>query len=100
MTREMYETLAMTDLRAIARQRGLKLAAHVKKAEIIDQMIDLDNREAAAAAAAAEEAKAARREAATRTVSFPGKTMSSTLPRMPASTSTGKRLRSSVAGKT
>ncbi len=64
MTREMYETLAMTDLRAIARQRGLKLAAHVKKAEIIDQMIDLDNREAAAAAAAAEEAKAARREAA------------------------------------
>ena len=30
MTQEMYESLAMTDLRAIAKQRGLKVAARAK----------------------------------------------------------------------
>ena len=58
MTQEMYESLAMTDLRAIAKQRGLKVAARAKKAELIGQMMKLDMEEARAAAAGSSEAAA------------------------------------------
>ena len=46
MTKEMYESLKLTDLRAIAKQRGLKIPARVKKDELVSQMIALDEKEA------------------------------------------------------
>lgn len=46
MTRDMYETLALKDLRAIAQQRGLKVASRARKADVIDQMMELDEQEA------------------------------------------------------
>ena len=46
MTRDMYESLALKDLRAIAQQRGLKVASRARKADVIDQMMELDEQEA------------------------------------------------------
>ncbi len=44
--REKYETLKLNDLREIAKQRGIKSVAGLKKAEIIDLMCQLDEQEA------------------------------------------------------
>ena len=68
--REKYETLKLNDLREIAKQRGIKSVAGLKKAEIIDLMCQLDEQEAREKdkaereAKEAEEAKASKAEAA------------------------------------
>jgi len=46
MTKEMYESLKLADLRAIAKQRGLKIPARVRKEELVREMIALDEKEA------------------------------------------------------
>ena len=46
MTKEMYDTLKVTDLRGIAKQRGMTVPARVKKEELIRMMIELDEQEA------------------------------------------------------
>lgn len=51
--REKYETLALVDLKAIAKSRGIKGVSTMKKADVIDAMVALDEKEAAAQAAAA-----------------------------------------------
>ena len=58
--REKYETLALADLRAIAKARGIKRTSTMKKGEIIDAMCALDDEIAAAEAKKAEEAKQAK----------------------------------------
>ncbi|MBO5999219.1 MAG: transcription termination factor Rho [Lachnospiraceae bacterium] len=63
MTREMYESLALVDLKAIAKQRGMKGTAALKKADLIDAMLAKDEEEAREAKAAREEARAARETA-------------------------------------
>ncbi len=57
--REKYETLKLNDLRDIAKKRGIKGVAAMKKAEIIDLMCELDEKEkqAADAKVRGEEAK-------------------------------------------
>ncbi|MCR5404618.1 MAG: transcription termination factor Rho [Butyrivibrio sp.] len=45
--REKYETLKLSDLRDIAKKRGIKGASGLKKSEIIDLMCDLDEKERA-----------------------------------------------------
>lgn len=47
--REKYETLALVDLKAIAKSRGIKGVSTMKKADVIDAMVALDEKEAAAA---------------------------------------------------
>ncbi|WP_026508968.1 transcription termination factor Rho [Butyrivibrio sp. MC2013] len=71
--RERYETLKLADLRALAKIRGIKSVTTLKKSEIIDQMVALDEKqpqaEAAAdtkAAPAAKEEKAESRKSARR----------------------------------
>ncbi len=53
--RERYETLKLTDLREIAKKRGIKGATALKKSEIIDLMCELDQKEAEQSAAAKKE---------------------------------------------
>ncbi|MBQ9589465.1 MAG: Rho termination factor N-terminal domain-containing protein [Butyrivibrio sp.] len=58
--REKYETLKLSDLRDIAKKRGIKGVAALKKADIIEmmcQMDDQDRRENEAAETKVEEAK-------------------------------------------
>ena len=43
--REKYETLKLSDLREIAKTRGIKGASSMKKAEIIDLMCEMDEKE-------------------------------------------------------
>jgi len=43
--REKYESLALADLKAIARTRGIKGTSLMKKAEVIDAMLELDAKE-------------------------------------------------------
>ncbi|MBR2121566.1 MAG: transcription termination factor Rho [Lachnospiraceae bacterium] len=64
MTREMYESLALVDLKAIAKQRGMKGTTALKKADLIDAMLAKDAEEAREAKAARDEARAARETAA------------------------------------
>ncbi len=45
--REKYETLKLSDLREIAKKRGIKGASGLKKSVIIDLMCELDEKEAA-----------------------------------------------------
>ncbi|MCR5655231.1 MAG: transcription termination factor Rho [Lachnospiraceae bacterium] len=45
MTREQYESLALVDLRGIAKNRGIKGASSMKKAEIIEAMLEEDEKE-------------------------------------------------------
>ena len=47
--RERYETLKLPDLRALAKIRGIKSVTTLKKSEIIDAMVALDESEAASA---------------------------------------------------
>lgn len=44
--RERYETLKLADLRALAKIRGIKAVTSLKKSEIIDAMVALDEKEA------------------------------------------------------
>lgn len=46
MTKDMYESLKITDLRAIAKQRGLSIGSRSRKSELIDAMLALDAEEA------------------------------------------------------
>ncbi len=55
--REKYETLKLSDLREIAKKRGIKGATGMKKSVIIDLMCELDEKEAAEKNAAADEKK-------------------------------------------
>lgn len=45
--RERYETLKLSDLRALAKIRGIKSVTTLKKSEIIDAMVEIDMKEAA-----------------------------------------------------
>ena len=49
--REKYESLALTDLKEIAKVRGIKGTSTMKKADIIESMLALDEQEKAAKAA-------------------------------------------------
>ena len=51
--REKYESLALTDLKAIAKSRGIKGTSVMKKAEVIEAMLALDNKESQKQAGAA-----------------------------------------------
>ena len=44
--REKYESLSLADLREIAKIRGIKSTSVMKKAELIDIMVALDEKEA------------------------------------------------------
>lgn len=46
MTRERYETLALADLRAIAKNRGMKKTTALRKQELIDAMLAQDEKDA------------------------------------------------------
>ena len=46
--REKYESLALSDLKEIAKVRGIKGTSTMKKAEIIESMLALDEQEKAA----------------------------------------------------
>ena len=43
--REKYESLALVDLKAIARTRGIKGTSLMKKGEVVEAMLDLDAKE-------------------------------------------------------
>lgn len=53
--REKYETLATSDLRAIAKSRGIPKVSAMKKAEVIEAMLQKDEEEKQAKAEAAKE---------------------------------------------
>ncbi len=53
--REKYETLALKDLKAIAKIRGIKGSSSMSKEALIDAMVDLDAKENSEKAAAKEE---------------------------------------------
>ena len=69
MTREQYESLAITDLRAIAKQRGVEAVTKLKKPQLVEAMLAMDaeseaeNNAAKAASKAEAKAKEATREA-------------------------------------
>ena len=50
--RERYETISLTDLKEMAKFRGIKGVSTMKKADIIEAMVQKDEEESAAAAAA------------------------------------------------
>lgn len=50
MMREKYESLALPDLKAIAKSRGIKGTSAMKKTEVVEAMLELDGREKTAAA--------------------------------------------------
>lgn len=43
--REKYESLALADLKAIAKSRGIRGTSTMKKAEVVEAMLELDSRE-------------------------------------------------------
>ena len=43
--REKYESLALIDLKAIAKSRGIKGTSTMKKAEVVEAMLQLDEEE-------------------------------------------------------
>jgi transcription termination factor Rho len=61
MTRERYESISLHDLREIAKNRGMRRISTLKKAELIDAMMQKDEEEAKALR---EEKKAQRSRAA------------------------------------
>ena len=67
--REKYETLKLNDLRDIAKKRGIKGATSMKKAELIDLMCELDEKEAAEKEAAQKPAPKAAAKPAEKAVS-------------------------------
>ncbi|MCR5799457.1 MAG: transcription termination factor Rho [Lachnospiraceae bacterium] len=62
--REKYETLALVDLRAIAKNRGIKGTSGMKKEDVINAMVALDEQEKMEKEAAAVETKATETKAA------------------------------------
>lgn len=58
--RERYETLKLSDLRALAKIRGIKSVTTLKKSEIIDAMVELDEKELKTGNKAASDASVAR----------------------------------------
>ena len=48
MTREMYESISLHDLREIAKNRGMRRISALKKADLIDVMLKKDEEEAKA----------------------------------------------------
>ena len=52
MTKQMYESLGVADLKDIARRRGIRLPSGARKAEIVDLMLAQDAADAAAASRA------------------------------------------------
>ena len=46
MTRERYESLALQNLREIAKNRGMKKISALKKAELIDALLKKDEEDA------------------------------------------------------
>ncbi len=67
--REKYESLAISDLRALAKIRGIKGASSMSKATIVDKMVELDDLEAAAKekeAVSSEKVEAAEKKEPTR----------------------------------
>ena len=46
MTKEQYESLAFSDLKEIGKTRGMKSISSMKKAELIQAMLALDEKEA------------------------------------------------------
>ena len=63
MTRAQYETLPLSEIRELAKARGLKKVSALRKPELIDKMLEEDEKDAAAKAAVA---KAAPRQDAPR----------------------------------
>ena len=53
--REKYESLALADLKAIAKSRGIKGTSTMKKAEVVDAMLKMDERESRGEDGAGEE---------------------------------------------
>ena len=45
--REKYESLALADLKAIAKSRGIKGVSTMKKADVVEAMLLLDEKEKA-----------------------------------------------------
>ncbi len=66
--REKYETLAIKDLRAIAKIRGIKGASSMSKGQVIEMLVLLDETEAKARNVGAMEAGMAKEAAETNTV--------------------------------
>ncbi len=94
--REKYESLSVVVLRDLAKARGLKVTAGMKKADIVEIMLQEDDRlkkeEEKKASAAAQKPEPAKEEKAKRE---PGKTESSETPRTGSSRQDGQRLRNS-----
>ena len=44
--REKYESIGITDLKSIAKARGIKGTSLMKKAEVVEAMLALDEKEA------------------------------------------------------
>ncbi len=57
--REKYQSLALTDLKDIAKSRGIKGTSSMKKADVIEAMLALDEKEAQSGETAAQEKKPA-----------------------------------------
>ena len=49
MTREQYLTIHVNDLRALAKARGIRKTASMKKQDLIEEMLKLDSAEEALA---------------------------------------------------
>ena len=56
MNREQYESLKATDIKAIAKTRGIKYAQSKKKEELIDLMVAMDEEEESKEESTSEEA--------------------------------------------
>ena len=57
--KEKYQSLALTDLKEIAKSRGIKGTSSMKKADVIEAMLALDEKEGQGTEAAASERKPA-----------------------------------------
>jgi len=57
--KEKYESLALADLKAIAKSRGIKGTSTMKKAEVVEAMLELDSREAQKASPSVRQTNAA-----------------------------------------
>ena len=57
--REKYQSLALTDLKEIAKSRGIKGTSSMKKADVIEAMLALDEKESQNAMPAVQEKKPA-----------------------------------------
>ncbi len=60
--REKYESLPLKELKAVAKARGLKNISTLKKSELVERMLEEDEKDAAKAAAEAAKAEAAKVE--------------------------------------